>query len=248
MSKKHKEREANFLANANGGADLTGAVEELPTETTTVETAEAEEILTTDAEVAVALIDAMVAEEAIEESVAEAIAETETVGEVALVMSGEAAPDAIAPDEAQPPVEAPIDPPQQVTGPVDPPPADAPSAAMAQIDALRAQIEALKGAKNSRKVASGSKPRPNVTYTLLAKPPQWSATPQVAQLQQILFNPAFLDAHRGADGVVKVDEPTLFAAVVAGKEAGVLRTKQEAVRILQYYRSNLLTANCLRWA
>ena len=119
--------------------------------------------------------------------------------------------------------------------------------ALKLIEALQAQINLLKNSKASRKVASGSKARPNVTYTLLAKPPAWHSTPQVAQLQQILFDAKFLDAHRAEDGTVKVSEPELFAQVIAGKEAGVLRTHQEAVRIFQYYRSILLNSNCLRW-
>ena len=49
------------------------------------------------------------------------------------------------------------------------------------------------------------------------------------------------------EGEVKVTEPELFAQVEAGKAAGVLLTKQPAVRILQYYRSVLLNSNCLRW-
>ena len=125
---------------------------------------------------------------------------------------------------------------------------DVPSAdASSLIACLQAKIAALKESK-SKRVASGSKPRPNVTYTLLNKPPAWSSTPQVAQLQQILFAPAFLAQHAQADGSVKLSEPDLFAAIVAGAESGVLRTKQEPIRIFQYYRSNLLNANCLHWA
>jgi hypothetical protein len=129
----------------------------------------------------------------------------------------------------------------------EPPATNITKEALELIEALQAQINLLKTSKASRKVASGSKARPNVTYTLLAKPPAWHSTPQVAQLQQILFDAKFLDAHRGEDGTVKVSEPELFAQVIAGKEAGVLRTHQEAVRIFQYYRSILLNSNCLRW-
>ena len=50
-----------------------------------------------------------------------------------------------------------------------------------------------------------------------------------------------------ADGSIKVSEPDLFAQVVAGHAAGILRTRQEPIRILQYYRSDLLNADCLRW-
>ena len=125
------------------------------------------------------------------------------------------------------------------------------SPAMLEIESLRAKIAELKAARATRRVASGSKPRPNVTYVLLAKPPQWHGTPQVAQLQQILFDPAFVAAHTvEVDGkpVVRVAEPDLFAQVVAGHAAGVLRTRQEPVRIFQYYRSDLLHADCLRWS
>jgi hypothetical protein len=121
------------------------------------------------------------------------------------------------------------------------------SEAMRKIAELQAQIEALKAARASKRVASGSKARPNVVYTLLSKPPQWHSTPQVAQLQQILFDPDFIAKYKQPDGSVQVTEPELFAQVAAGQAAGVLRTSQEPVRIFQYYRSQLLTANCLRW-
>ena len=139
--------------------------------------------------------------------------------------------------------EVPTDPPGEA--PVEPI-AEPQSAAMQLIDALREQIAALKGAKASKRVASGSKPRPNVTYVLLSKAPAWRSTPQIAQLQQILFDEAFLAAHRGEDGAVKVSEPELFAQVVAGHAAGILHTRQEPVRIFQYYRSDLIGADCLR--
>jgi hypothetical protein len=139
--------------------------------------------------------------------------------------------------------EVPTNPPGEV--PAEPI-AEPQSAAMQLIDALRGQIAALKGAKTSKRVASGSKPRPNVTYVLLSKAPAWRSTPQIAQLQQILFDEAFLAAHRGEDGAVKVSEPELFAQVVAGHAAGILRTKQEPIRIFQYYRSDLIGADCLR--
>lgn len=175
----------------------------------------------------------------VEPAVEQAIAESNTVEEA--IAAFDVAP-------AEPPIEPQPD-------PIDPPPAETekveevavkeiPPEALKLIEALQAL---LKTSKASRKVASGSKARPNVTYTLLAKPPAWHSTPQVAQLQQILFDESFLAAHRGNDGTVKVSEPELFAQVIAGKEAGVLRTHQEAVRIFQYYRSILLNSNCLRW-
>ena len=146
-----------------------------------------------------------------------------------------------------PPVDAPPEP--------DPIPDEVPAIAAIGIPSadasglianLQAKIAALKESK-SKRVASGSKPRPNVTYTLLDKPLNWSSTPPVAQLQQLLFSPAFLAQHVQADGSVKLSEPDLFAAIVAGAASGALRTKQEPIRIFQYYRSNLLNANCLRW-
>lgn len=131
--------------------------------------------------------------------------------------------------------------------PVEPPNPPITSEAMKLIEDLRAQINALSTAKTSRKIASGSKPRANVVYTLLSKPPAWHSTPQVAQLQQILFDPKFVEAHRHEDGTISVTEPELFAQVEAGASAGILRTKQLPVRIFQYYRSDLLNSNCLRW-
>ena len=126
--------------------------------------------------------------------------------------------------------------------------AEIPQAAMEIINNLEARIAAIQETKASRRsVASGSKPRPNVTYVLLKAPPKWHGTPQVAQLQQILFNPAFMEAHKQQDGSIKVNEPELFAAVEAGKAAGILRTKQNPVRIFQYYKSHLLNADCIRW-
>ena len=120
------------------------------------------------------------------------------------------------------------------------------AAALALFDQLQ-KLTALKAPSAAKRVASGSRARPNVTYTLLEKPPSWASTPQVAQLQQILFEPAFVEAHRQADGSVKVSEPDLFAQVESGVKAGVLRTKQPGVRIFSYYKTTLLNSNCLRW-
>lgn len=121
----------------------------------------------------------------------------------------------------------------------DQPAAEVPqSELMKRLADLQAQIDAFKANKGTAKrVASGSKARPNVIYTLLAKPPAWHKTPQVAQLQQLLF----------AQDKRELNEVEIFDLVKAGKEAGVLRTSQEAVRIFQYYRNDLLNANCLRW-
>ena len=188
-------------------------------------------------------VEEVIPDEPVTAAVAEQIAESNTVEEATAAFD-------VTP--AEPPVEPqpdPIDPPPAETEKIEEPVAakEIPKAALELIEALQAQINLLKTSKASRKVASGSKARPNVTYTLLAKPPAWHSTPQVAQLQQILFDPAFLEAHRQTDGSVKVSEPDLFAQVVAGHAAGILRTRQEPIRILQYYRSDLLNANCLRW-
>ncbi len=102
----------------------------------------------------------------------------------------------------------------------------------ARISELQAEVDRL---KKPRRVASGSKARPNVKYTLLSRPPKWSDTPQVAQLEEILF------------GQEKREllEPELFDLIRAGAEAGVLRTRQNPVRIFQYYRSDLIKDNVL---
>jgi len=257
MSKKNR-------GHASSLSELSTITQEQPAETAVAEIAENilatdvsdlldthadHAILATSADEAVAIIDAMVAEEEARVDAWEDrglqvdVASIEADGPV--IASIEAA------EQINPPVGAPPD--ESTPDPVpDEVPAVAaivvPSAdASSLIACLQAKIAALKESK-SKRVASGSKPRPNVTYTLLDKPLNWSSTPQVAQLQQILFDPAFMAKHRNAEGIVKITEPDVFAAITAGAAAGVLRTKQEPVRILQYYRSALLNANCLRWA
>ncbi len=103
---------------------------------------------------------------------------------------------------------------------------------LAVVETLQAEIAAL---SKPKKVASGSKARPNVVYTLLNKPPKWSDTPQVAQIEQILFS----------QPKKKMTEPEIFELIKAGAEAGVLRTRQNPVRIFQYYRANLISENVL---
>jgi hypothetical protein len=128
--------------------------------------------------------------------------------------------------------------------------ADVPAAARAIIMNLQAEIEKLKARGSGKRVASGSKARPNVKYTLLSKPPAWHNTPQVAQLEQILFAPevaAKFTTEVGGKPVVQLTEPDIFALIEAGQKSGILRTKQNPVRIFQYYRSELLNANVLRW-
>ena len=114
------------------------------------------------------------------------------------------------------------------------------------IETLRKEINELKS-NGSKRVASGSKPRPNVIYQLLKRPATFHKTPQVAQLQQIIFDPTFVAKHTLPDGTVKVPEPELFEQIAAGQAAGILRTRQMPVRILQYYRNTLMNADCLRW-
>ena len=72
-------------------------------------------------------------------------------------------------------------------------------------------------------------------------------TPQVGQLLNILFDDAFVAAHKQEDGSVQVPEPELFEQIKAGHAAGILRTRQEPVRIFSYYRSDLLHADAIRW-
>ena len=132
--------------------------------------------------------------------------------------------------------------------------ADAPASLPTSVDplverlnALQSQVDTLKMKPAKFRVATGSKPRPNVIYTLLERPPKFTGTPQVGQLINIIFDPAFVAAHKQADGSVKVPEPELFEQIKAGHAAGVLRTRQEPVRIFAYYRANLLHADAIRW-
>lgn len=109
---------------------------------------------------------------------------------------------------------------------------------MREVANLRQLLIDAGAGKGKRRVASGSKARPNVKYTLLKRPPKWSATPQVAQLEQILFS----------QDKMELTEPELFALVTEGKAAGKLKTNQDPVRIFQYYRGQLLQNDVLRWA
>jgi hypothetical protein len=121
-------------------------------------------------------------------------------------------------------------------------------AAKETIQKLQGEIAALNAKSNTKRVASGSKARPNVVYTLLKKQPAWHNTPQVAQLEQIIFNPEVDKLGKRNDkGQLEITEPVLFELIKAGKEAGILRTRQDAVRIFQYYRSELLAHGVLLW-
>ena len=121
-----------------------------------------------------------------------------------------------------------------------------PEALVKQIAALKAKIEELSAAR-SKRIASGSKPRPNMVYTLLSRPAKWTGAPQVGQLLDIIFDPEFVAIHKDQNGKVEVAEPDLFAAIEAGAAAGKLRTKQPPVRIFQYYRSDLRKADAIAW-
>jgi hypothetical protein len=192
-----------------------------------------------------------VAAEPTAESTVEVAVESMTEAPVEVV----AEPTVEAPVEvaAEPTVEAPVEVAAEVAAEptaeaaeVSPAPIETKESILAEIERLRANIAAATG--TTRKAAgSGSRPRPNVVYTLLKKPLAWASTPQVAQLQQILFSPEVAAKFGKLDGTVQMAEPELFAVIVAGAEAGILRTSQPPVRIWQYYKSDLLNADCIRW-
>jgi hypothetical protein len=111
---------------------------------------------------------------------------------------------------------------------------------MAKMLELQKQLESLRGGQKPRKqrVASGSKPRPNVNYVILNTGVQWSGTPQVGQLINILATaPA-----------KELDETELVKLIQAGHDKGLLRTKQEPFRIFQYYRDTLKSAGVLLYS
>lgn len=118
----------------------------------------------------------------------------------------------------------------------------------ARLTRVEADLKVARAAKSNKRVASGSKPRPNVKYTLLNRAPGWTQTPQVIQIQQILFDPAVQEKFKQEDGSVVIPEPELFALVEDGAKRGILRTRQNPVRILQYYRGELIGHDVLRMA
>jgi len=132
--------------------------------------------------------------------------------------------------------------------------------ARAMIARLEAEIAKINAGRGS-KVKSGSAARPNVKYVLLVKPPKWHDTPQVAQLEQTFFADDVLAKYAPTDAdadlltkvgakngaAAVIPEPELFELVRAAHSGGVLRTKQDPVRIFQYYRSTLMGANVMRW-
>ena len=96
------------------------------------------------------------------------------------------------------------------------------------INALLATVQSA-AAKTG---GSGSKARPNAMYKLLKRPVAWAKTPQVAQLQQIIFD--------NPEKLTLIPEPKLFEMLEAAKLDGRLRTTQPAARIFQYYRAALV--------
>lgn len=122
----------------------------------------------------------------------------------------------------------------------------------AKVKQLQAQIAKIRASDEKHPTKAGSRPRANVTYTLLKAPPNWHRTPQVAQLMKILFDPSVIEKYKTVDpstgeSAVRIPEPDLFDLVRAGAEAGKLGTKQSPVRIFQYYRNDLLNVNAIRW-
>jgi hypothetical protein len=117
------------------------------------------------------------------------------------------------------------------------------SADLAELEDVKRTLEALTArpaaatSKPTKGLASGSKPRPNVKYTLMARAPGWTKTPQVEQLTNILFGQPKRE----------MMEPELFQLLETGKKSGLLRTIQPAVRIFQYYRAEMVAANVLRY-
>lgn len=221
------------------------AMEEIPAETATaiVETTETSNVQ----EVASDAVDALpsvqpMSDSTVADLVAEVIADFESV-------------QLAAPLEEQPVDVEPIttDPIESID-PIEPPVVAAPPvpvtpemfAALTMIEELRTRLASLTSSGKKR-VASGSKPRPNVKYVLLAKAANWRGAPQVSQLLDILFEPSFVAAHKSADGKVEIAEPELFEQIERGHAAGILRTSQPPIRIFQYYRNELRKADCLAW-
>jgi len=57
------------------------------------------------------------------------------------------------------------------------------------LESVLAELAALKAKLGTkRRINSGSKPRPTVTYRLLKRPASWAGTPQVASLEKIFFS------------------------------------------------------------
>lgn len=179
----------------------------------------------------------------VEEQAAVAVDEVPVVAEVAQVALPEEEP--VDPTPGEKPAEGPET--VEVVGEPAAPAITPEALALAEIERLNAKIATLTMGGARRRVASGSKARPNVTYTLLAKPPKWAGTPQVGQLLDVLFEDKFVEAHKQDDGSIKVSEPEVFAQIAKGASDGRLRTKQSPVRVLQYYRSRLLNMDALRW-
>jgi hypothetical protein len=76
--------------------------------------------------------------------------------------------------------------------------------------------------------------RPNVVYTLAAVPPADSVAPQEHQICLALHV-----AKHGADLPIDFTEQEAFDAMLRAAASGVLKTKQDPIRILTYYRKPL---------
>ena len=123
------------------------------------------------------------------------------------------------------------------------------SALEVRIEEMEKKIRTIVEGKSvkSKRVASGSRPRTNVKYVLLARPPKWDGAPQVDQLLNILFDKSVVEAHKDPEtGKIELTEPELFSLIEDGHKAGLLTTRQPPVRIFQYYRHDLIEANALR--
>jgi hypothetical protein len=130
-----------------------------------------------------------------------------------------------------------------VEGPVDP----RLQAVLDQLALIQAELKKAQAGGSGKRIKSGSKPRADYTYELLIRAPKSVKTPQVNQLQNILFEPEFVARHTNNDGKILVSEPALFAQINDGAARGKLLTKQEPVRIFQYYRSAMVNAEILRY-
>lgn len=116
----------------------------------------------------------------------------------------------------------------------------------ALVESLKAQLAGISGRRggNTKKKTVAN---PSNFYVLRPEPVVFHKTPQVAALQKIITSPKFFKEYvKAADGTVTVSEASLFDAISKGAEAGILRTRQTPVRILKYYKSDLIAAGSLR--
>lgn len=145
----------------------------------------------------------------------------------------------------EPPVEQPVETP--VETPPDTPPQMTDAEKIARLEAMVAQLTAIKSPDHARRINSGSKPRQDLMYQLLAKTPAATNTPQVQSIQRILFDPLVLKTYEQPSGEVLIPENKLFELIEAGHREGKLITRQPPVRIFQYYRNDLRKLGVLGW-